>query len=302
MLSFFRVLHFAFQDIVRNISLSFMTVIILVLMLLSINTLVVVRAVTEHVVSQVKEQIDVSVYFAHDIKQEQMEEIKKYISAFPEVVKTTFLDKEAVLAEFKETHKDNNNILNSLNELEENPLGATLIIQTREPRDYEKIITALSIPEYKDIIESKTFADTQKAIERISLITAQIEKAVLILSALFAIISFFVIFNTIRVAIYTQRMEIGIKKLVGATDWFVRGPYIIESIIFSGISMVIAGAIVYAVLQFLDPYLGIILYSEGFLTKYFQNNILLIVGIEFGVVLLLTIITSGLAMRKYLRI
>ena len=96
-------------------------------------------------------------------------------------------------------------------------------------------------------------------------------------------------------------MEIGIKKLVGATDWFVRGPYIIESIIFSGISMIIAGVIVYAVLQFLDPYLGIVLSSEGFLTKYFQNNILLIVGIEFGVVLLLTIITSGLAMRKYLR-
>ena len=301
MLSFFRVLHFAFQDIIRNISLSFMTVIILVLMLLAINTLVVVRAVTEHVVVQVKEQIDVSVYFSHNVEEEQMEEIKKYISAFPEVVNTTFLDKEAVLAQFKETHKDNSNILNSLNELEENPLGATLIIQTREPSDYQKIITALSIPEYKDIIESKTFGDTQKAIERISLITTQIEKAVLILSVLFAIISFFVIFNTIRVAIYTQRMEIGIKKLVGATDWFVRGPYIIESIIFSGISMIIAGVIVYAVLQFLDPYLGIVLSSEGFLTKYFQNNILLIVGIEFGVVLLLTIITSGLAMRKYLR-
>ena len=302
MLSFFRVLHFAFQDIIRNISLSFMTVIILVLMLLAINTLVVVRAVTEHVVVQVKEQIDVSVYFSHNVEEEQMEEIKKYISAFPEVVNTTFLDKEAVLAQFKETHKDNSNILNSLNELEEKPLGATLIIQTREPSDYQKIITALSIPEYKDIIESKTFGDTQKAIERISLITTQIEKAVLILSVLFAIISFFVIFNTIRVAIYTQRMEIGIKKLVGATDWFVRGPYIVESVIFSGISMIIAGVIVYAVLQFLDPYLGIILYSEGFLTKYFQNNILLIVGIEFGVVLLLTVITSGLAMRKYLRI
>ena len=301
MLSFFRVLHFAFQDIIRNISLSFMTVIILVLMLLAINMLVVVRAVTEHVVVQVKEQIDVSVYFSHNVEEEQMEEIKKYISAFPEVVNTTFLDKEAVLAQFKETHKDNSNILNSLNELEENPLGATLIIQTREPSDYQKIITALSIPEYKDIIESKTFGDTQKAIERISLITTQIEKAVLILSVLFAIISFFVIFNTIRVAIYTQRMEIGIKKLVGATDWFVRGPYIIESIIFSGISIIIAGVIVYAVLQFLDPYLGIVLSSEGFLTKYFQNNILLIVGIEFGVVLLLTIITSGLAMRKYLR-
>ncbi len=231
MLSFFRVLHFAFQDIIRNISLSFMTVIILVLMLLAINTLVVVRAVTEHVVVQVKEQIDVSVYFSHNVEEEQMEEIKKYISAFPEVVNTTFLDKEAVLAQFKETHKDNSNILNSLNELEENPLGATLIIQTREPSDYQKIITALSIPEYKDIIESKTFGDTKKAIERISLITTQIEKAVLILSVLFAIISFFVIFNTIRVAIYTQRMEIGIKKLVGATDWFVRGPYIIESII-----------------------------------------------------------------------
>ncbi|MBT4071292.1 MAG: hypothetical protein HOE80_01055, partial [Candidatus Magasanikbacteria bacterium] len=145
MVSLFRVIKFAFQDLVRNMSLSFMTVVILVLMLLSMNTVIVVRALTNEAVNTVKNQIDVSVYFRHDVTDEQVKEIKDYINAFPEVVSITFLDKEMVLAEFREKHKDNESIIASLDELEENPLGATMIVKTREPSDYTKVITSLAV-------------------------------------------------------------------------------------------------------------------------------------------------------------
>ncbi|PIT86028.1 MAG: hypothetical protein COU33_05370 [Candidatus Magasanikbacteria bacterium CG10_big_fil_rev_8_21_14_0_10_43_6] len=302
MLSFLRIIKFALQDVGRNMSLSFMTVLILVLMLLSVNTLIIVQALTEEAVQNVKEQIDVSVYFQNDVTEEEILEVRSYVDSFPEVTEVTYIETDEVLAQFRETHKENPDILASLDELGENPLGPTMIIKTREPGEYENIITALGVPEYEHIIEAKTFADTEKAIDKIGIITKQVEQAVLVLSILFTVIAFFVIFNTIRVAIYTQRIEIGIKKLVGATNWFVRGPYIVESILFSLFSMVFAGVIIWFAIQFLDPYIAVILDSQQFLTNYFRSNILVLVGSQFFAVLALTIITSGLAMRRYLRV
>jgi len=123
--------------------------------------------------------------------------VRDYVGSFPEVTETTYFNKEETLGKFREAYKDNPKIVASLDELGSNPLGATLIIKTREPRDYEKIITALGVPEYESIIEAKTFGDTQKAIEKIETITTQVERFTLFLTSLFALISFIIIFNTV---------------------------------------------------------------------------------------------------------
>ncbi|MBT4121257.1 MAG: FtsX-like permease family protein [Candidatus Magasanikbacteria bacterium] len=302
MMSFLRVIKFAFQDMVRNIGLSAMTVLILVLMLLSINTLVIINAITGEAVRTIKEQIDVSVYFNEESTPEEIEEIKSYVNSFPEVVEIKFFSEEEVLAGFREQHIDNPEIISALDELGENPLGSTMIIRTREPKDYEKVITALSVPEYETIIEAKTFGDTEKAIERIHVITTQVERFGVALSALFAFIAFLIIFNTIRVAIYTQRSEISIKKLVGASNWFVQGPYIIESFIFTIFSIAITGGLILLSLRFLDPYVEIVFGKTEMLATYYQTNFWLLLLIHFLSVLLLTVLSSILAMRKYLRV
>ncbi len=302
MLSFFRVIKFAFLDIGRNLSLSFMTVLILVLMMLSVNALLIVRHLTNQSITYVKDQIDVSVYFDPEAKEEKIMEVKNYLHAFSEVTNIEYIDRETVLAGFKEKHKDNKEILASLEELGTNPLGPTMIVKTKEPQDYEKIITALSVPEYDHIIQSKTFADTQKAIERIDTITNRVEDLSFVLTVLFALIAFLVIFNTIRVAIFTQRVEISIKKLVGATNWFIRGPYIIEALIFSTLAVICTYGIVYFAARFLDQYLIVVFGPASTLSSYFQNNIIELGLIQFGVVFLLTLFTSLLAMRKYLKV
>ena len=261
-----------------------------------------VRYLTNQSVSYVKDQIDVSVYFDPEAKDEKITEVKTYISGFPEVTNIQYIDREAVLKNFKEKHKDNKEILSSLDELGTNPLGPTMIIKTREPSDYQKIITALSVPEYDSIIQSKTFADTQKAIERIDTITDRVEELSFILTVLFALIAFLVIFNTIRVAIFTQRTEISIKKLVGATNWFVRGPYIIEAFIFSILSVAATYILVYFSSKFLDQYLVVVFGPTSTLTGYFHTNMIMLLVVQFGAVFLLTLLTSILAMRKYLKV
>lgn len=302
LLSFARVVKFALQDLVRNMSLSLMTIIMLVLMLLSVNTFVLLRALTGQAIQSVNDHIDVSIFFATETPPKQIDEIRSFVVSFPEVVSTTYMSAEDVLAEFKQHYADNAQVIASLDELKENPLGPTLIVQTRSPGDYEKIMTALRIPEYEDVIEAKTFADTQKAINRIHVITTWVEQVSMILIALFAIIAFLIIFNTIRVAIYTQRVEIGIKKLVGATNWFIRGPYFIEGIVFSLISVAITVGVVLLTIRTVDPYLTAVFGQSSILTDYFYQHILLVIGGEFVAVLALTFFSSWLAMSRHLKV
>lgn len=302
MISFFRVIKFAFLDIVRNLSLSVMTVLILVLMLLSVNALLIVRYLTDQSVSFVKEQIDVSVYFDPAATDVKIAEVKKYIEAFSEVTHVEYIDRDTVLKNFREKHSDNLEILASLEELDSNPLGPTIIVKTKEPQDYKKVMEALSIPEYDHIIESKTFADTQKAIDRIDVVTKRVEEFSFALTLLFAVIAFLVIFNTVRVAIFTQRVEISIKKLVGATNWFIRGPYFVEAFIFSAVAIGITYFLVYFSSRFLDKYISVIFGPGSTLLLYFDANKVYLLSIQFGIVFLLTLITSFLAMRRYLKV
>ena len=177
-----------------------------------------------------------------------------------------------------------------------------MIVRTREPSDYKKITNALAVPEYEDIVVAKTFVDTEKAISRIDNITTQVERFSIVLTALFAVIAFLIIFNTIRVAIYTHRVEITIKKLVGATNWFIKSPYVIESFIFTVISVSATYALLIFTAGFIDPYVEIVFNQQSLLTEYFSSNIMWLFGSQFTAVLLLTIFSSFLAMRKHLKV
>jgi cell division transport system permease protein len=302
MMSLFRIFRFAFQDMIRNFSLSVMTVFILVLMLLSMNTIVALRAVTEEATRIVKEQIDVSIFFSHTASNEQIQEIRSVVTNFPETIGVTFYTSEEVLEQFRAQYQDSPDVITSLDELEENPLGPTMVVKTREPQDYQKIIDALQVPEYESIIEAKTFGDTEVTINRIEVITGQVERFSVALSSMFAVIAFLIIFNTIRVSIYTQRTEISIKKLVGATNWFVRGPYIVQAIFFTLLSIIIAGVVVYLGIQSIDPHVAVVFEKNYVLTNYFASNILLLTIVQIVAVLLLTTVSSTLAMRKHLRV
>ena len=301
MQSILRIIKFAFQDLARNFSLSFMTVFILVLMLLSVNTLWSLDILTKSAVEAVKKQIDLSIYFVPEATDKNVSEIKTYVNAFPEVTSITLQSKDDVLASFRQQHSGQKEALDALTELGANPFGSTMIVKTKEPQDYQKIVDALNVPEYANLIEAKSFDKHEGAIERLQNITNRIERIGFGLTVLFAIISFLIIFNTIRVAINTQRIEIGIKRLVGASNWFIRGPYFVESLVFTFLSMLFTIIIVFLGLKYIDPYLAVVLPNGFSLTNYFKSNMLMLFGVQALAVLLLTIFSSGLAMRKQLK-
>jgi len=302
MVAIFRTIKSAFQDVMRNMSQSVTTVSILVLMLLSINVLIVVRFLTNEASWVVKNQIDVSVFFVPEASDEQVAEVERYVKSFPEVTEVILYSRDEVFDTFRTEYSDNPDIIASLEELDDNPLGPTMIVKTRDPKSYENVITLLSVPEYEDIVVAKTFTDTETAIKRIDRITSQVEKFSFALSVIFAVIAFLIIFNTVRTTIYAHRVEISIKKLVGATNWFVRGPYLISAAVYSIVSLSITYAIVMSSAGFLDLHIGLLFDKPALLSGYFSAYVLYIFGGQFVALLIFTILSSLFAMRRHLRV
>lgn len=302
MLSFVRIIKFALQDIVRNIGLSAMTVFILILMLLSINMLWAVKTIANESVSLVKEQVNMNLYIKSDTSDKDVSGLKGYVETLSEVESVKLISKKEVLEAFENRHRLSPEVLGALKELGGNPFGPTMIIRTKEPGNYGNLISTISASEYNKFIEEKSFEGHEDALGRLQSITNRVENIGMGLAVVFAGIAFLIIFNTIRVAIYTHRVEISIKRLVGAQNWFIRGPYIVEALLFTVISMVVSGCILYFTFQWIDPYIGVVFPNSFSLTNYYKSNILYLALVQTLAVLLLTILSSGFAMRKHLKV
>lgn len=299
----FRVIKFSSQDFWRNFWLSAATIVVLVLTLLSINFLLTLNFLTKTAVAEVEKKIDVSIYFKKDVAESQIGSIKSYLLSMPEVRGVEYISPARALAEFQAKHKDNPVVMESLNEVGDNPLGATLVITARETNDYQTILNVFDDPQYSSIIQDKNFEDHEAVIKKISSISEKAKKTGAGIAGLFAIVAVLIGFNTVRITIYTHRDEIGVMKLVGAANWFVRAPYLASGIFYGIFSVLLAIIITFPFVGFAEPYLaGFFGGSEFNLLGYFTQNFLLIFGGQFLGVVLLNTVTSSLAVGRYLKV
>ena len=300
--SIVRVIKFSFQDFFRNFWLSIVTLTILVLALFTVNMLIIFNLVTKVAISSIESKVDISIYFKPDIKEDQAQNVQKYLQTLAQVKQVDFISKDQALANFKTKHQDNPKILQSLEEIENNPLGASLVIRANNTADYPVILDTLQTPQYNNLIESKNFDDHKAVIERINGITSKVSKGVILIAIIFALISILIIFNAIRMAIYTHREEIMAMKLIGATNWFVETPFLLQGVIFGVLSLLITILILYPLLGFLRPYLQLILEGDFNIVNYFNQNFLLIFGLELLGAVLLNLISSFVAVKRYLKV
>jgi len=298
-ISFLRAIKFSFQDIFRNFWLSITTIIILLLALFSINLLLTVQIVSDTAISAVKEKIDINIYLNNNADEKEILALKSKISNFIQVKEITYISKEEALNKFKEKHKNSPDIMQSINELDKNPLSPTLIIKPVSIDVYDELISKLNKLE-EPIIESRDFTDHKSLLNKINAISAKVNEAGLGVSIVFIIINLLVVFNAIRVAIYSHRREIKIMRLVGASKWFIRLPYIISSILYTIIGMSIIIPLFYFFLTLLQPYLEAFFVGYNInIIKYFNSHFIIIFGIQFLIGTLVNILASLVAIRNY---
>lgn len=300
-LSLYRVIKFAFQNFIRNFWLSFVTITIIFLTLVSLTTLIVINVIADQAVLSIKDKIDISMYFKSGAPEEQVSLIQQELEKFEEIKAVDHISAEDALAKFKERHSGENLIQEAITEIGDNPLGPTLVIHAHQVEEYPAIMEKIQTLKIDTLVDEIDYQDHVMLINKLNGITDKIKKAGIIISVIFAIIALLTVFNTIRVGIYIHKDEIGIMKLVGANNWFIRAPFIIESLLYALLGCLVFWIVLWSVLGFLDPMVTDFFAGIDFqLSGYFHAHFLEIFGFELIVIAILNMISSAFAMRKYL--
>ncbi|KKS38297.1 MAG: hypothetical protein A3G49_06250 [Candidatus Sungbacteria bacterium RIFCSPLOWO2_12_FULL_41_11] len=284
----------------RNGWLSTATILVMTLALFVIGGLMLAGVLSQVVLGELEDKIDIAVYFYPNSSEVDIFNIKDSIAALPEVKEVTYISQEQALLEFKERHKTDQVILGSLEELDGNPLEATINIKTKDPSRFADIAGFIKDKKYP-IVDKINYFENQVVIDKLSNIMSSVRNTGLGIILVLALVAVLVAFNTVRIAIWSAREEINIMRLVGASSWFVRGPFIFEGVIHGVTSGGLASLLFYPALWVLSPKLLVVVPSID-LYAYFQNNFLQFAGILMGTGVVLGVFSSFIAIRKYLKV
>lgn len=296
-----RIIKYAFQNFWRNSLISSASIAVLILSLLLVSNLILFGAAGQTAIQVLKNKIDISIYFKADISENQILAIKKNLENLEEVKSVEYISAEEALARFKEIHQNDPIILQSLEELGYNPLTASLNIKAKDPRNYQAIAAYLENEVPNVLVDKINYYQNQILIERLNKIINTLRGGGIILFVFLALVTCLVVFNTIRLAIYSNRESIEIMRLVGASNSLIRGPYIVEGVILALVASIITLLILIPLIQLANPYFQVLI-PEFSLKNYFWQNFFAIFGIQTFVGILLGVFSSLIAIRKYLRI
>ncbi|MSR85428.1 FtsX-like permease family protein [Candidatus Uhrbacteria bacterium] len=302
MITLWRIFVTSWKHLARNLWIALATIFVFMMALLSVNVLLGVNAMLEKVVTLLEEKVDMTVAFKPTAPDAILQQARFYLTSLPQIKSVSVISPEQVLADFKLRHAQDPKILSALRDLPANPLGAQLIIHARQPDDYAFLAQAIQSPQYAAFIQSQTYNDHQSAIARVHDVSRQVRIVGSVLVAVFALFGLLIAFNAIRVAIYTQREEISIMRLVGASAAFIRGPFVLEGLWLAMLSLISSGAIIYSTVLWLEPILTPLFGgSDAGLQFFFVHQWSRIVLMEGVGLIGLVMIMSWLAVGKYIK-
>ncbi|MDO8481723.1 MAG: permease-like cell division protein FtsX [bacterium] len=299
-----RVARYGLIGFIRNGFVSLSAVLIMTITLFVVSGLIISGAALNSTLRQLTDKVDVNVYFVTDATDVQITDMKKALEALPEVASVSYLSRDEALAQFRERHKNDQLTIQALDELNENPLGASLEVRAKQTSQYESIAKFLDAQQSKgtDIgkaIDKVNFYQNKTAIDRLSNIIEMSKRLGVIIAIVLVLATILISLNTVRLAIYTSRNEIGVMNIVGASRWYVRGPFMVAGVLYGVISGVIVLILLYPITLYISPALERFLGTFNAFSYYVASfPFLFLVVIGSGIVL--GVLSSYLAVRRYL--
>lgn len=296
-----RIIKYGWQGFLRNGWLTVSTVSIMFLACLVFEGLILFNVVAKTAIASLQDKIDISVYFQSNAPEDAILNIKNSLEGLSEVKSVEYVSQDQALADFKAKHANEPTVTQTLSELGTNPLLASLNIKAKDPSQYQAIADYLSSPNLQNLVEKVTYSQNQLVINRLTNLVNLLKNGGFVLTLFLAFLAVAVTFNTIRLAIFSNSEQIGIMRLVGASNTFIRGPYIVEVILYGLIAGLVSFLIFIPFINFVSPYVNNFIQTmnlHDYFTKNFWNLILyqFLFGIGLG------IISSVFAIRRYLRV
>lgn len=299
-LSLKRIFRHGWNNVKRQSAMTFSAIVLTWVSLSLVAVVLFLRGFASHAVVQLREQIDVSVYFKEGTAETDIFAAKDELEKLSEVKAVEYVSSEEALENFRTKFADDPVITESLAEVGRNPFLAALTIKVWDPPQYAAVVNFLEASAFEKLIESIDYRQNRELIERLFAITRGAMRSMLAFGATLGLIAFLVIFGAVRLAIANNQKEIEIMKLVGADRFFVTGPFLVQGAIIG----FAAGFAVLALFALAAFFAGkpIETWTAGFHPfKYLLHNFflffssLVIGGGALGV------LSSWLAVRKYLR-
>jgi len=292
----------------RNGMISFAAVFVSTVTLFIIGSVIISDAFMNATLLELENKVDVNIYMVTSAAEPDILALQKRLEKLPEVAKVEYVNREQALARFVEKHKNNGLILQSLEEIGDNPLGAVLNVKARHPSDYAGIVgyvekqkQVLVASGEHSIVDEINYTDNQQVIDRLGKLIDGLRKLGLFVSAILIAMAVLVTFNTIRLAIYNARQEISVMRLVGASNAYIRGPFIIEGLMYGFFAALLSVIALYPATIWVTKTTSTFFGGLN-LVKYYLSNF----GNIFGILLLSGIIlgmfSSYSAVRRYLKV
>lgn len=296
-----RIIKYGVQNFLRNGWLSAATIAVMILALFVFQGLIIFRFLTNAAVSSIQDKIDISAYFKSNTAEDDILKLEKTIEGLAEVKSVEYISQDRALEIFKAKHSNDEVITTALKELETNPLLASLNIKANHPDDYSKIADYIKQSSLDSLIEKITYAQNQLAINRMARIMEALDNLGFGIVIVLSLIASLVTFNTVRLAIYSNREELGIMRLVGASNKFINGPYMFNGIIYGVVAAVLSFILVTPIISLVSPYLQAFV-PEIDLTGYFYGNFSKLLGYQIIFGIALGTVSAYIAVRRYLKI
>jgi len=306
LVSLYRIFKTAMSSLWRNRLLSLAATLIMVMTLFTISFFASVLFVTSKTTNYLNDKADISVYFNEDVSKEKILALMNDLLVRSDVENVEYISKELALTRWKEwqgkKYTDAGSGLQDVINETSNPLPRSLDIRANKPSDLETINAYLNSDDVKPIVRHVSYEQNKIVIDKLIKMTSFMTNVGWSLSILFVLISILIIYNTIRLTIYARSDEIEIMKLVGASDWYVQGPFFIEGTMYGLLASIISSFILYAAIKYSLPGVESYLGAAGAQTIFSGINLGAIIGIQLAVGLILGTLCSGFAVRKYLKV
>ncbi len=299
-----RIVRAGFVGFWRSAYVSLASVFVIAVALFVIGSTMFVEQLLTTSLKSLQSKVDINVYFVPDAPQEEIDAIRNAVSALPDVAGVTYTSREEALAEYRARNQNDEIAMQALSELDENPLGANMAIQARETSQYESIARFLEEKREQAVsslvIDEVNYARNKESIDALTKIIGAVEQAGFVIMISLVVVSILITFNTIRLAIYTAREEISIMRLVGASNMFIRGPFMLQGAMYGLVAGILSLMTFYPILMWLGPKTEA--FFEFNLFTYFVTNFSYIFLVLVGIGVVLGLVSSILAVARYLRV
>lgn len=302
--SLIRVIRLGLVNFQRNGWLSIASTIVMTITIFIIGVFITQSAVISNTVAGIEEKLDLSIYFEDEVVEDDILKIRETLANRADVKSVEYISKEKALAIWRE--RPTNEKIKGLVSEEDNPLPRSLSVIANSPDRLSKIADLFSADEYKDSVRRVSYTDNAGAIENLVSSSAAVKRNGFVLSGIFILLSFILIFNTTKIIILSRKDEIEIMRLVGSTESFVRLPFLIEAILFGTFGVLLALPALYLFLKYdlasSNPLLSITKFLAPDMLDYFLSNLIWISPLLLLVGISLSVSMSYFAVRKYVRV